>query len=204
MNKLHIAEQTELDSLRALCRYETHGGYAWAGVMSDGELLCVPCLRGNYREVFRATRDHETTGLALQGYACSDEHDGPAQHCAHCGEEIFASTVSNYREAKMILLLSDARGVYIPRDFASTIARDRVTGIDEDTYATLEAGPDHEWYWDAWADVCDKAEVTDTDGTIYTVYQDGDCWLVEKGATFNESPRETGIDAMFYMETDAS
>ena len=92
MTKLRTAEQTPVDSLRALCRYETHGGYVWAGVSWDGELLCVPCLRGNYRQVFRATRDHAKDGFGLQGYTNSGEHDGPAEYCAHCGNEIFAST----------------------------------------------------------------------------------------------------------------
>ena len=89
MTKLRTAE---LDALRALCRYETHGGYRWAVVMSDGDLLCVPCLRGNSREVFCATRDHAEDGWALHGYTHSGEHEGQAVHCAHCGEEIFAST----------------------------------------------------------------------------------------------------------------
>lgn len=45
----------EVQALRALVRYQTHGGYRWAAVMSDGELLCVPCTRENYRQIFRAT-----------------------------------------------------------------------------------------------------------------------------------------------------
>ncbi len=111
-----------------------------------------------------------------------------------------------YRNAKMELFLSDARGVYIPRDFAQSIKRECVTGISDDDYKILEAGPDHEWYWEAWEDVCNNAVVTDPQsGTVYTVYQDGDCWLIEQGASFNDSdcdlgPDVTGCDDMYVIE----
>ena len=42
--------------------------------------------------------------------------------------------------------LSDARGIYIPRDFAQSFA-DRtkhVQGVDDEEWAVLDAGPDHE------------------------------------------------------------
>jgi hypothetical protein len=79
-----------------------------------------------------------------------------------------------------ILFLDDHRGVYIPRDFANEIKRECVSGVDAKTWAILEAGPDHEWYWEAWSDVIDRATVKDGD-TVYTVYQDGPCWLVPEG-----------------------
>ena len=43
-----------------------------------------------------------------------------------------------------LLWLSDARGVYIPRDFANSFsnrAKD-VTGVSDEDWAILEAGPD--------------------------------------------------------------
>jgi|HubBroStandDraft_1064217.scaffolds.fasta_scaffold1431714_2 hypothetical protein len=30
-----------VNALRALVRYQTHGGYVWAAVMSDGALMCA-------------------------------------------------------------------------------------------------------------------------------------------------------------------
>lgn len=85
------------------------------------------------------------------------------------------------------LFLSDARGIYIPRDFAESIKRDCVAGVSDEDWTTLEAGPDHEWYWEAWDDVCDKAVITDpSNGTVYTVYQDGDCWLIPQGMEWSE------------------
>jgi hypothetical protein len=93
------------------------------------------------------------------------------------------------KKPDVMLLLSDARGVYIPRDFALEIKRDHVSGVDDKTWATLEAGPtnENEWYWEAWHDVCDRAIVTDDDGVKYSVYQDGDCWLVPEGMEYNET-----------------
>jgi hypothetical protein len=78
-----------------------------------------------------------------------------------------------------ILLLSDARGIYIPRDFIREVLPECLSGVSDWARATLADGPDAEGYWDAWSDVCDKARVTDPkSGTVYTVYQDGDCWLI--------------------------
>ena len=80
---------------------------------------------------------------------------------------------------EMILWLSDAHGQYIPRYFATSFA-DRaktVTNVSDDDWAILEAGPDHEHYWDTWSEVEQKALVT-INGVQYGVFQDGDCWLV--------------------------
>lgn len=89
-------------------------------------------------------------------------------------------TTTTTSKPELMLWLSDARGVYIPRDFAQSFA-DRakhVSGVDDETWAILEHGPDHEHYWDAWSDVCDGATVIDDNGHKFRVYQDGDCWLV--------------------------
>ena len=89
---------------------------------------------------------------------------------------------------EMLLWLSDARGQYIPRDFASSFV-DRtkhVTGVDDETWSILEAGPDHESYWDAWTDVCDNAKIADERGNVYSIWQDGDCWLVPVGMEWDD------------------
>lgn len=78
-----------------------------------------------------------------------------------------------------MLYLSDARGQYIPRDFAQQTIRECVTGVDQTDWDTLLAGPDHEWYWEAWNSVCNDAIVTDPkSGQAYRIHQDGDCWLI--------------------------
>ena len=86
-----------------------------------------------------------------------------------------------------MLYLSDARGVYIPRDFATDTRRDCISGVDDETLAILASGPDHELYWDAWTDVEDNATVADPQtGTKYYVYQNGDCWLVPDGMQIDD------------------
>lgn len=82
-----------------------------------------------------------------------------------------------------MLWLSDSRGIYIPRDFATSFT-DRakaVSGISAETWRDLEAGPDSEWYWEAWESACDHALITDDAGHKFTIYQDGDCWLIPQG-----------------------
>lgn len=99
----------------------------------------------------------------------------------------------------MILLFDGASGIYIPQRFAAETSRDHVTDVSDEDYAILEAGPDHEFYWDAWSDVLDYARITADDGTVYTLYQqDGDCWAIRDGAQFNES----GDGDMFTMPED--
>lgn len=95
--------------------------------------------------------------------------------------------MTHHTKPEPMLWLSDARGVYIPRDFAASfVDRARaVSGVSDEDWAILDEGPDHDWYWEAWSDVCDNAIVTD--GTDqYTVYQDGDCWLIPVGMEWSD------------------
>ena len=75
-----------LQKLRALARYQTHGGYVWAAVMDDGELMCVPCIRAEYRQVFRATREGMPgSGWSVAGLTHSGEAEAETnEYCVHC------------------------------------------------------------------------------------------------------------------------
>ena len=92
------------------------------------------------------------------------------------------------KRPEMLLWLSDARGVYIPRDFAqSFIDRDKhVSGVTAEDWAILETGPDNELYWDTWSEIEQNAVVTDEHGNKFTLYQDGDLWLIPEGMEYNE------------------
>lgn len=94
------------------------------------------------------------------------------------------------KRPEMLLWLSDARGQYIPRDFATSFA-DRakdVSGVADKDWEILEAGPDHEWYWEAWSSVCDSCVVTDDKANVkYSIWQDGDCWLIPEGMEWSDS-----------------
>jgi hypothetical protein len=87
-----------------------------------------------------------------------------------------------------LLWLSDSRGIYIPRDFAQSFT-DRakyVAGVSDEDWLVLEAGPDHNLYWDTWIDVCDHAVVTDERGVKFTLHQDGDLWLIPEGMEWSD------------------
>ncbi len=79
---------TAIEALHALAAYKTHGGYTWAALMDDGELLCVHCVRANYRQIFRATQASDHSGWRAEGIT----HDGESEqteHCAHCNRVIW-------------------------------------------------------------------------------------------------------------------
>lgn len=90
-----------------------------------------------------------------------------------------------------ILWLSDARGQYIPRDFAESFERStrdtHVSGVSDEDWKILEAGPDHEQYCDAWDEVLRDAVLTGKDGTKYTLHQDGDLWAVPVGMDWDDN-----------------
>lgn len=82
------------------------------------------------------------------------------------------------------LILSDARGIYIPRDFLTdsdnAIAWEhcRSWGLTEDNATQWQdaANPESEWYWEAWHWVLSHAKFTDKNGDIFILHQDGDLW----------------------------
>jgi hypothetical protein len=79
------------------------------------------------------------------------------------------------KETPMELMVDNHHGIYIPQIFAETVRRELFAdSISAEDYAILEAGPDHENYWDAWDAVLMSAETED--GT--SLYQDGDLWAV--------------------------
>ena len=75
------------------------------------------------------------------------------------------------------LFLDSNRGVYIPRDFAECVRRELVENVSDEDWPILLSGPDHELYWETWADVLDYA-ILDDGNRRWTLYQDGDLWIV--------------------------
>lgn len=70
-----------------------------------------------------------------------------------------------------------ASGIYIPQRFANEHVPELWTGIDSEDLDILRAGPEHEFYDDAWSAVLDDATAT-IDGNTFTLYQDGDLFAV--------------------------
>jgi hypothetical protein len=89
-----------------------------------------------------------------------------------------------------LLWLNDARGVYIPRDFAASFV-DRakhVTGVSDEDWKILDAGPhDNEHYWDTWDTTLNNAVVTDNNGVKFSLYQEGDLWLIPEGMEWDDT-----------------
>lgn len=80
----------------------------------------------------------------------------------------------------MECILDGALGVYLPQAFVQRFDADS-WGITPEDVAILEAGPDHEEYWDAWAAVLEYAACTEWDGTVWHLYQDQDLFIVKNG-----------------------
>lgn len=78
------------------------------------------------------------------------------------------------KNTSITLLLSDARGGYIPRDF--------VTSFDVGDWnvsaenAAICENPEHEQYWDAWDEILGTAYYKDNNDNIFRLHQDGDLW----------------------------
>ena len=79
------------------------------------------------------------------------------------------------------LFASDHRGIYIPQFFAQAVFREAVQGVSDEQYAVLEAGPDHEHYWDVWDEVLGAAVINHPVLGACTLWQDGDLWVVPAG-----------------------
>ena len=74
------------------------------------------------------------------------------------------------------LLVDSRHGQYVPQVFAETVRRELFgETISAEDWAILEAGPEHESYWDCWHDVLSSAETDDG----VSLWQDGDLWAVD-------------------------
>ena len=96
----------------------------------------------------------------------------------------------------VILLLSDARGIYIPRDFARDFkfGEDGWQGVSEGEREVL-ADPHHDDYWNVWNTVLSNAHYTDpSSGKVYHLHQDGDLWAVCYDSMTDEEKLNFGWD----------
>jgi hypothetical protein len=79
------------------------------------------------------------------------------------------------KENPLELLVDSHHGQYVPQIFAETIKRELFPSITAEDWAIIEAGPDHESYWDAWHDIEMSAETSDG---ISLWSSEGDLWAV--------------------------
>ena len=106
----------------------------------------------------------------------------------------------------MNLLLSDSRGIYIPRDFADFGEHWR--GVSAEDLAILAAGPEHEQYWDAWDSILYTATYVDEKENVWHLHQDGDLWAICEALMSDEEyynfygEHRHDLDADSRFETD--
>ena len=96
--------------------------------------------------------------------------------------------MSTYEE-KVDAILDSSRGIYIPQDFVNVYLHygHDLRGISQRDIDMCAAGPDEEWYWEAWDAVEQNAVLTEPGtGQRFNVYQDGDVWLVPVDAEWPE------------------
>lgn len=101
-----------------------------------------------------------------------------------------------------IHILSDARGIYIPRDFLTdshgAVAREHCEAwgltSDNESWWVDATDPDSECYWDAWDWVLDHARFTTQDGDVYHLHQDGGLWGLCHARMTDEEKANFGFD----------
>ena len=93
------------------------------------------------------------------------------------------------------LLLSDSRGVYIPQNFVEGFDLSKFKGIPDWARDCCLNGPETEGYWDAWIEILDSAVHTAADGRVFTLWQDGDLWLICIEQMSDEEREAFGFDA---------
>ena len=79
-------------------------------------------------------------------------------------------------------LLDGNRGIYLPQAFCNCFAGgEGWSGYDEEDVRECLAGPDADYYWDAWSAILDSAEYHDpVDGTDWYIFQDDSLFIVRK------------------------
>jgi hypothetical protein len=98
----------------------------------------------------------------------------------------------------VMLILSDSQGIYIPQNFIEKIVDTTIvgswSGIGESEKAECLKGPKLDTYWEAWDDILDNARYHHPDGSVYTLHQDGDLFMLCLERMTIEEKRKFGFD----------
>lgn len=88
--------------------------------------------------------------------------------------------MSSTFETDARLIIGDHWGIYIPQRFCDSMDANDAHRI-EVSYSdvlTCQSGPDHPNYWDAWQEILSDARVTDANGRVWRLHQNGDLWEI--------------------------
>lgn len=90
----------------------------------------------------------------------------------------FIQTPKPKSTATILLLIDDAAGVYIPRNFYENFDLPS-WGLKSDDYRDL-SHPDNEFYWETWEDALRNAKHVDDEGKTWTLEQDGSLFAIRE------------------------
>ena len=81
----------------------------------------------------------------------------------------------------VVLLADSHHGVYIPQLVVQQYLEHPMwdwSKVSKEDIDSVLAGPDNEWYWEAWENIENEVKVVDEDGTEYMIMYNEDLWLV--------------------------
>lgn len=90
------------------------------------------------------------------------------------------------------IFADDSRGIYIPQHFAKAHNKDvwNFTDCWPDSLTVITGDVMQEGYWDAWHDVIDNAFCIDENNNKWTLYQDGDLFVICSDLMTEEESKE--------------
>lgn len=98
--------------------------------------------------------------------------------------------------------ISDSNGIYIPKifveQFLSTSGENKwnslvPVGFHAD-FAICSKGPETDFYWEAWEEIIQNFQFTDSIGRTFSLHQNGDLFLVD--AEFHEKTKDFPEDIL--------
>ena len=81
-------------------------------------------------------------------------------------------------EDKIVCIVDGCQGVEVAKSFINSFHREHWNISKSD--ADILNNPDHDDYWEVWDEVLRDASFTDADGSIWSLYQDGDLFAVRE------------------------
>jgi len=79
----------------------------------------------------------------------------------------------------LCLQLDSHHGVFIPQFFLQQLKpeyREQIQRAYPDSYETVMAGPESDFYWDCWDHLEQALEFVDQHNRTWRLHQDGDLW----------------------------
>ncbi len=112
-------------------------------------------------------------------------------------EETLSSLISSLEEERLSvfnpdtdsqLILSDSHGIYIPKLWADELEDEEEAesySVSWEDVLICQAGPDHEFYWEAWDAILQNA-LWNENGEDWRLLQNGDLWAVRSDVEIPE------------------